>query len=172
MTTVTFEIHAVRGSDVEELGEDELARRLDVGGDDANALIEMDPLEGAIVIESADARAAILDELDSAVQRLCFEAVVALIEHGAEPYIYQYFNTDLNAELVPSGRTFELRGQDIPSTHHQRDALLKSLYACGTRYLAWLERLQQAGREATVQLAHLRPFADRARAALRHHGLA
>jgi hypothetical protein len=40
------------------------------------------------------------------------------------------------------------------------------------RYLAWLDRLGQHGRAgATLQLTHLRPFAERANAALKHHGL-
>jgi hypothetical protein len=52
-------------------------------------------------------------------------------------------------------------------------ALLPALYACGLRYLAFLEELSRRGRAVSeADLTHLRPFAKRARTALITHGLA
>jgi hypothetical protein len=165
MTTVRFEIHRVIGSDVEELDEDAIARI-------AGELVELDELEGAIVIEGdGQPRAAIVDDLSSAVQRLCFESVVALLVPGTT-YGYRYFTATNQAELVSTPTAIALRGDDIPAAEHPRDALLSAFHACGLRYLALLDDLAGRGRDAsTGELAHLRPFAERARDALRQQGL-
>jgi hypothetical protein len=141
MTTVTFEVHLIRGHDVEELDELELDRLLEEDGDLTRAVISMDPLEGALVIDDGGARAAIIDELASTVQRLCFEAVSALVERPAEPYAYPYFNADADAEITPADTTLVLSGRNVPTTRHRAEALLVALYHCGIRYLAWLERI-------------------------------
>lgn len=167
MTNVHFEIHRVVGSEVEELDEDELAARLAEDPELLPALVELEPLEGAIVIEGA----AVVDDLASAVQRLCFEAVVALIAPGAT-YGYRYFTANQEAQLTATESSITLRGDDCPTREIPRQDLLPALFSCGHRYLELLTRLGEGGRTtSTVELAHLRGFAERARAALAEAGL-
>ena len=172
MTTAVFEVHLIQGHDVEELDEVALGRITE-------GLIEgMDPLEGALVIDDGRARAAIIDELASAVQGLCFEAVTALIERPAESYRYRYFNTDTMARISSSGSPVQgiclvLVGQGIPATQHDPEALLVALYQCGIRYLEWLERIGREGHvSAATVVARLRPLAAEAHAALASRGWA
>jgi hypothetical protein len=170
MAIVHFEIHHITGNDVAELDEDAVARRLAADDPFVQALCEAETLEGAIVIGGAQ----IVDDLGSATQRLCFESLEALATPGAT-YAYRYFTAANDAALTSSadGATITLSGDDVATSQHPRAALLPALYACGLRYLALLEHLGQRGRAGSaVELAHLRPFAQRALAVLRQHGLA
>jgi hypothetical protein len=169
MTRVRFLLHRFT-TDIGELDEQTLARLVDSDGDLVASLCEQDGLEGALVIDDAS----ILDDLSSATQRLCFEAVGRLVSPRTT-YAYQYFTSNAYAELVSSadGATIALRGEFFASRELARGALLPELYACGLRYLAFLEELGRRGRAWSVtDLFHLRPFADRARAALVALGLA
>jgi hypothetical protein len=103
VSSAMFEVHLVRGHEVDELDEAALDRMIDGGGELARAVIDMDPLEGALVVDDGRARASIIDELASAIQRLCFEAVATLIESPAARYSYRYFNADAMVEIVASG---------------------------------------------------------------------
>ena len=101
-------------------------------------------------------------------QRLCFGAVEALVAQGTR-YDYPYFTSNTNAVLLSSadGTTILLSGDGVPAREHLRAALLPALYACGLRYLAFLEELGRHGRASSAaDVAHLRPFAERAGAAL------
>jgi hypothetical protein len=168
MTTVHFLVHRFT-TDIEELDEQAVARLLDSDGDFVESLCELEGLEGAIVIGGAS----ILDDLSSATQRLCFEAVERLVLPSTT-YSYQYFTSNAHAALASSsdGQTTALSGEYLPSHEWPRGPLLRALYACGLRYLTFLEDLGRRGRTWSVtDLAHLRPFAERARAALTAHGL-
>jgi len=168
MTSVHFLVHRFT-TDIEELDEQTLARLLDSDRDLVASLIAQEGVEGAIVIGNAS----ILDDLSSATQRLCFEAVERLVAPGAT-HEYQYFTSNAHATLVSSadGATIALSGEYLPACELSRGELLAALYECGLRYLGFLEELGRRGRTWSVSdLAHLRPFADRARAALVAHGL-
>ena len=168
MTTVHFLVHRFT-TDIEELDEQTVARLLDSDGDFVRSLCELEGLEGAIVIGGAS----ILDDLSSATQRLCFEAVERLVVPSTT-YSYQYFTSNAHAALAssPDGQTIALSGEYLPSHEWPRGSLLRALYACGLRYLTFLEDLGGRGRTWSVtDLAHLRPFAERARTALTAHGL-
>jgi hypothetical protein len=168
MTSVHFLVHRFT-TDVEELDEQTLARLLENDADFVASLCEQEGIEGALVIGDAS----ILDDLSSATQRLCFEAVERLVAQGTT-YAYQYFTSNAQATLVSSGdgATIALSGEYLPAREFSRGELLPALYACGLCYLAFLEDLGRRGRTWSVtDLAHLRPFADRARAALASHGL-
>lgn len=167
MPDVHFEIHRLIGSEVEELDEGAIAARLAVDPQFLAALCDLEALEGAIVIEGA----AILDELPSAVQRLCFESVIALVTPGAQ-YDYRYFTANQRAELEAGPASITLRGDDVPPREVPREALLPALLACGERFLQFVARLGEGGRAGSAdELAHLQGFATRARAALAAAGL-
>jgi hypothetical protein len=157
-------------TDVEELDEQAVACLIASDPDFVASLCELDALEGAIVIGDAS----IVDDLGSAMQRLCFEAVVALMEPSTT-YAYPYFTSNTHATIVssPDGVTIALSGNDVPTREFPRVTLLPALYACGLRYLAVLEELGRRRRASSEpDLLHLRPLAERARAALAAHGLA
>ena len=169
MIPVSFSIHRFT-TDVAELDEESVARL--VGGDAelVGWLGELDSIEGALVIGDAS----IVDDLVSATQRLCFEAVAVLAAPGAA-YAYPYFTSNARAELVSSadGASISLSGDDVPALTFSRAELLPALHACGMRFLAFLEELGRRGRPASAaELAHLSPFAERSKAALAAHGLA
>ena len=169
MTDVHFLLHRFT-TDIQELDEQRLAPLFDSDGDFVASLCQQEGLEGVLVIDDAS----ILDDLSSATQRLCFEAVERLVSPGTT-YAYQYFTSNAYAELVSSadGATIALRGESFASREFARGALLPELYACGLRYLAFLEELGRRGRAWSVtDLSQLRPFAGRAREALVALGLA
>jgi hypothetical protein len=169
MTTVHFLVYRFT-TDVEERDEQALAHLVASDADFVAWLCEQEGLEGALVIGDAS----ILDDLSSATQRLCFEALERLVAPGST-YAYQHFTSNAHAALVSSvdGATIALSGEYLPSREFPRATLFPALYACGLRYLAFLEELGSRGRASSVpDLAHLRPFAERARAALAAHGLA
>jgi hypothetical protein len=157
MTSVRFEIHRLVGSYVEELDEDAITRRLATDPAFVAALCSLDPIEGALTIDGTS----ILDDLSSAVQRLCFEASPVLVAGG--PYTYAYFNANAELQLVPRSGMIALHGDGMVECAFSSFELLRGLCACGVRYLALLEQLGAHGRAASaVDLAHLRPFAARA----------
>jgi hypothetical protein len=164
-SSVYFLVHSF----TTELDEQALSRRLGSDRDFVASLRELEGLEGALVIGDAS----ILDDLSSATQRLCFEAVERLVVPSTT-YAYQYFTSNAHATFASSadGQTIALSGEHLPSHEYSRGSLLLALYACGLRYLTFLEELGHRGRTWSVtDLAHLWPFAERARAALTVHGL-
>jgi hypothetical protein len=169
MTTVHFSIHRLT-TDIQELDESSIASLVASEGGFLAFLFDSETLEGALVIDEAS----ICDDLSSATQRLCFEAVAALTKPGTA-YSYSYFTSNAHMRLAASsdGATIALSGDYLPALEIPRETLLPALYACGMRYLSFLEEVGHRGRKwSTTDLVHLRPFADRARAALTLHGLA
>jgi len=165
---VHFAIHRFT-TDVEELDEQALTRLLTSDAEFIDSLCILDGLEGALVIDDAS----IVDDLGSATQRLCFEAVEVLTTPGTK-YEYPYFTSNTHAKLVSTAEdaAISISGDDIPTRVFPRATLLPALYACGLRYLAFVEELGRRGRASSApDLAHLRPFADRARGALVAQGL-
>ena len=168
MTAVHFAIHRFT-TDIEELDEQAVARLVASDADFVASLCDLDALEGALVIGDAS----IVDDLASATQRLCFEAVEALSVPGAT-YAYPYFTSTARAAFAssPGGSTIRLSGDDVPPREFSRATLLPALYACGLRYLAFVEELGRRGRVSSeAELSHLRPFAGRAQSALTSLGL-
>jgi hypothetical protein len=168
MTSVQFQVHRFT-SDVEELDEQTLTCLLDEDPDFIASLIAQEKIEGAIEIGDAS----ILDDLSSAIQRLCFEAIERLV-HSGSTYDYRYFTSNAHATLVTSGdgEAIALSGEYIPACQFPHGELLVALYACGRRYLALLEELGKRGRTwSGTDLAHLRPFSERAHAALIASGM-
>jgi hypothetical protein len=169
MTNVHFLIHRF-ATDIQELDENSIASLVASEAAFLAFLCNSETLEGALVIDEVS----ICDDLSSVTQRLCFEAVAALTKPGAE-YSYSYFTSNAQLRLVASsdGSTIALSGDYLPALEISRETLLPALYACGMRYLAFLEEVGHRGRRwSTTDLVHLRPFADRAGAAIALHGLA
>lgn len=162
MSDVTVEVRVdlVIDDDLLELDEAAISARL-VDGDTA-PLSEVRALDGAIRIGSAE----IVDELFSAVQRLCFEGAVALLADGATVE-YRYFSSNENARLVANGETVVVSGSDVPESMFPRRDLIRALYACGARWIAVLDELGRV-----PEANHLRPFAAAARSSLAAVGLA
>jgi hypothetical protein len=110
MTPVHFAIHRFT-TDVEELDEQALARLLASDPSFVASLCEQESLEGALVIGDTS----IVDDLSSAIQRLCYEAVERLVVPGTT-YAYPYFTSNAHASLTSSadGGTISLSGDDDP----------------------------------------------------------
>lgn len=162
MSDVTVEVRVdlVIDGDLQELDEAAIAARL-LDGDTA-PVRDARALDGAIRIGGAE----IVDELFSAVQRLCFEGAAALLADGAIVE-YRYFSSNQNARLVANGESVVLSGSDVPESIFPRRDLIRALYACGARWIAVLDELGRA-----PEANHLRPFAAAARSSLAAAGLA
>lgn len=157
---VEVRVDLVIDGDLQELDEAAIAAQL-VDGDTA-PVREVCALDGAIRIGSTE----LVDELFSAVQRLCFEGAAALLADGAIVE-YRYFSSNENARLVANGETVVLSGSDVPESIFPRRNLIRALYACGARWIAVLDALGRA-----PEANHLRPFAAAAQSALAAAGLA
>jgi len=162
MSNVTVDIRVDLALDhgVEELDETDVAARIAAG--DTTSLRDTRALDGRLRIGDAE----IFDELVPVVHVLCFNAVIALITDGAV-FDYSYFSSNESAQLRTDGDTVVLSGSDLPETTFPRRDLLRSLYACGARWIATLDQLGRA-----PEANHLRPFAAAASAALTAAGLA
>ena len=158
--TVDIRVDLVLDRGVKEL--DEAAVVAQIAAGDTALLRDARALDGVIRIGGAE----IADELFSAVQRLCFEGAVALLANGAVVE-YPYFSSNEHARLVADGDTVVLSGSDVPESTFPRRDLIRALYACGTRWLAVLDKIGRA-----PEANHLRPFAATAHSALAAAGLA
>lgn len=83
------------------------------------------------------------DELVPLVMNLCFRAVSQLSAspHATVGYTdtYGYLRLDLE------GAWIRLSGDRVPDVRLPGRALLEALVACGTRFIAWLPRLNLSG---------------------------
>jgi hypothetical protein len=159
---VTIYVHVLVDGDLKELDEAAVAARIASG--DTAMLHGARSLNGRIRIGDAE----IPDELAPLVQRLCFDAVVALLRDGAV-FDYPYFSSPDDAQLRADGDTVVLTSSDpeLPETTFPRRELLRGLYDCGQR---WITTVDGLGRYWDVN--QLRPFAAAAQAALAAAGLA
>jgi hypothetical protein len=157
---VAVRVDLVAGGDLQELDEAAIAAGLADG--DTASLREARALDGAIRIGGAE----IVDELFSAVQRLCFEGAAALLADRAVVE-YPYFSSNENARLTADGDIVVLSGSDVSESTFPRRDLIRALYACGAR---WITTLDKLGRPPEAN--HLRPFAAAAQSALAAAGLA
>lgn len=157
MTSVAFELHRIVDNDVVELDEAALA---------GVELRDDEPLDGALVFTGDDQpRVAIIDDLRSAVQRLCFMSLSALLQPG-EGFGYLYFTSGERAQLDATDDAVAIHGGDVPDASFPRTELVLALYGCGLRYLEWAKKLGRAD-----DLRQLGPHADQARDTLRQAGL-
>ena len=110
-----------------------------------------DPIEGAVAIGEAE----IIDALPSAVLRLCFQCIDALlVPRGAYHYSYEAENVSALLETSDDGATIAVSGSGLPSQTLPARELLPALYACGVRYIELLERLEALGRPSYTQSLH------------------
>jgi hypothetical protein len=124
-----------------------------------------DPIEGAVVIGQAE----IVDALTSAVLRLCFQCIDALlVPRGAYHYSYEAENVSALLETSDDGATIAVSGSGLPSQTLPSRELLPALYACGVRYIQLLERLETRGRPSYT--LSLREAATAARDLLARRG--
>jgi hypothetical protein len=158
--TVDIRVDLVLARGVEEL--DEAAVVAQIAAGDTALLRDARALDGVVRIGGAE----IADELFSAVQRLCFEAAVALLADGAVVE-YPYFSSNEHARLAADGDTVMVSGSDVPQSRFPRRDLIRALHACGVRWLATLDKMGRA-----PEAKHLRPFAAAAQSALAAAGLA
>jgi hypothetical protein len=104
------------------------------------ALISSKPQQGSIIISNGAGEARITDELCPAIAGLCFESIGHLLENRV--YVYSYFETHRYAVLIPVGeKLVHVVGDDIKSLDTDKEVLVRRLYACGLRYIQFLERL-------------------------------
>lgn len=149
---VDFRVDMVSEWGTEELDERHLGFQIADG--EIDALRDAPSLAGILRIGVVE----IADDLSTAVQRLCFDAPAALVVDGA---VFEY-----RARLVAGGDKITVALGDAPARTYSRPHLLRTLVACGDRWLASLEAL---GR--TADAARLRSSADSTRATLTAAGL-
>lgn len=140
---------------------DEAAVSACIAAGNGASLRDADALDGAVFIGDVE----IVDELFSAIQRLCFEGATALLVDGAI-VAYRYFSSPQEACLIAKGDSVMISTDDISGASFPRQDLIRALYACGAR---WLTVLDKIGR--TPEANHLRPFAIAAQSALAAAGL-
>lgn len=110
-----------------------------------------DPIEGAVAIGQAE----IIDALPSAVLRLCFQCIDALlVPSGAYHYRYEAENLSAQLQTSDDGTTITVSGFGLPSQALPARELLPALYACGVRYIKLLERLEARGRPSYTLSLH------------------
>jgi len=125
-----------------------------------------DPIEGAVAI----GQAVVIDALTSAVLRLCFQCIDALlVPLGAYHYSYEAENVSALLETSDDGATIAVSGSGLPSQTLPSRELLPALYACGVRYIELLERLEARGRPS-YDLPQLHEAAAAARDLLARRG--
>jgi hypothetical protein len=110
-----------------------------------------DPIERAVVIGDAK----IIDVLSSAVLRLCFQSIDALlVPSGAYHYRYEAENLSAQLQTSDDGTTIRVSGFGLPSQAVPARELLPALYACGVRYIELLDRLEARGRPSYTRSLH------------------
>jgi hypothetical protein len=155
---VTFQLQLVVAGDLLEIGEQELS-----GDEHREAIESQDVLEGAIVIEVDGRRFEAADELWAAVQNLCFRAVEELSSGHDGCWVYTATSSDSHVVILPIAKLLRLLSEEARAVTAPRDELLEALLDCGERFLDLLERL---GESQEPFVRQLRPYAERARAAL------
>ena len=125
-----------------------------------------DPIEGVVAIGPAE----IIDALFSAVLRLCFQCIDALlVPRGAYHYSYEAENVSAQLQTSDDGTTITVSGFGLPSQALPARELLPALYACGVRQIELLERLEARGRPS-YDLPQLHEAATAARDLLARRG--
>lgn len=154
---VTFQLYLRAGNAHVEVPEDALDEHLE-------ALERQEVLEGALVIEApGQPRLEVADELWAVVANLCFRCVEDLSTSDRECWVYTVTNADAHVVVLSMASQLRLLSEYGPVVTAPREPLLQALLACGERFMDLLERLGKPQREFTEEL---RPFAERARAAL------
>ena len=165
MTSVTFEIYAMKDDAVVEIPEGNLSESLER----FRALLRtVSVLDGALVIavEGQDPLY-VVDELWAAVQNLCFTCPVEVWAQRRERFLYRFTSSSEQIVVSVHGDHVRLLPSDGAEVTAPQRELFLPLYACGERFVQFLRDLH-GPEDATVR--HLEPFADRARAALETHG--
>lgn len=134
--TVTFRIGYQNGDLYEDLDEEVMAERIRQRDPSLFAAM-LDP-DGVLCIGDEEFG----DALDYAVPKLCFELVLAALQ-GDAVFEYSFISCNAQAQFAIEGGSVVLTSQHFPTTRFARDELVRALFACGTRWLATLEKLGQ-----------------------------
>jgi hypothetical protein len=156
---VTFGLHLLTGDDVADVPEERLS--LEEHGE---PIQRQRVLDGFLAIDvEGQPRFEVSDELWAAVQNLCFRAVEELSAGDRECWVYTATSADAHVVVLPEATQLRLLSEYARPVTAPREPLLKELFACGLRVLEFLERLGDPHRGFVEPL---RPYAERARAAL------
>jgi hypothetical protein len=159
MINVSYILYTVSDAGLEEISEADAADRLSSWGE----RLADDELDGAVVLEApGQSRLEIVDELWAVVQNLCFRAVHWLLEGEGDSFVFRLTSQDGTVVVLRMAIQARIFGDHIPALTARIDELAPALYACGARYLRFLE---QVGGQQTL-IDHLRPFEQSASEAL------
>lgn len=170
-----FKLAAIVSNNLIEWNEAYLADKFQQVQD---TLLKSDELDGSITLDGPVIPSfEIGDDMATLIDGFCFRAITTLLA-GAETHVYRFSHCSSLCVFVAANTRVILLSdddqEDMPTLYCERDALLRELYACGVRYIEFLNRL--AG--STVSVAdiergpgHLREAAETARAAMISHGL-
>lgn len=155
-TTVTFCI---------QLGNEECLSEYDITADFESfreKLCEIEVLEGAIIINSSgNPEIRVEDELEAAIQNICFLSIPKL--KAGEHVVVRYFSIYGYFRLDPEGDNVLISGDYVPSIRVLRNDLLLALYACGQRFVALLRQLRAGDPLYEGNISHLEDQAESAR---------
>jgi hypothetical protein len=131
-----------------------------------DAILRADPLHGAVDLEEGAERVRIGDEMWYVIDFLCFDAVVALT--AGKPFTYSAFAYVGERTLTPDGGVIHIsamRPMGSPAATMSADGFAQELFACGQRYLGFLEQFSNAPKIQAV-IGELGRQRDRAAQAL------
>src|SRR5262245_60618617 len=108
MTSVAFEIHRAQGSRVEELSEDSIFSRIRDDTEFVAAMCGLETFDGALVIDGVS----VVDDLGSAVQRLCFECV-SVLSHPGSSYSYLYLSASMTLIMTSNDDSVSIESASL-----------------------------------------------------------
>ncbi len=148
------------------IGEDELAS--DIKRFHADILAAADrfgALNGTIIVRAPnvpDVR--VEDEIEPAIQNICFLAIPTLL--AKQHVVVRYFSHPGYFRLDPEGLKVLISGDNIPSVRVDYQEFVTALFACGERFVAFLRELVGETPEGMDRVQYLETYADAARQAL------
>lgn len=134
-------------------------------------LLEREELEGDIVFKREGfPDLEITDLLLVSIQKICFEFVTQCLQEQIDTFLYNFWVQDEQLVLLPMAGYIRAMMEEMPVVAYPKEDFLRALFACGTRYLLFAQKLASLGR-ADWSIEKLKEQKAITRAALTEHSL-
>jgi hypothetical protein len=128
-------------------------------------LLQTEVLEGGIIIRSSDAtEVQIEDELEAAIQNVCFVSIPKLV--AGEHVVVRYFSYYGYLRFDPEGDNVLISGDFVPTVRVLRAELIPALFHCGRRFVELYRRFAATDSSHEANIRHLEAQAEIAQRAL------